>query len=124
VSLEAIRDWVSRIPKAELDMPSIPYQGKVYTPKQILEMAEAGTLPEELQEKIKAGAFTTAEEVYQIGLQRVKKYLEQLPPKLTLYVGTQPYTVKELLEEVEKGSPIGRAFVEAEIRKWETLYRR
>jgi len=124
MSLEAIKEWISRIPKAELDMPSIPYQGRVYTPKQILEMAEAGTLPEELQEKIEAGAFTTAGEVYQIGIERVKTYLKALPQNFVIYVGTQPYTVKELLEEVEKGTPIGRAFVEQEIRKWESLYRK
>ena len=124
MSKEAIERWIKKIPKAELDMPSIPYKGQVFTPRQIHKMALAGTLPDELQKLIEGKAFTTAEEVYKIGLERVRKYLKKLPPNFIIYIGTQPYTVKELLEEIERGTPIGRAFVEQEIRKWEMVYRR
>jgi hypothetical protein len=124
MSKEAIRAWFENLPKIERDMPSIPYKGQVLSPRQILEMAEAGTLPEDLQEKIEKGEFTTAEDVYKIGLERVRAYLKQLPPDFIIYIGQQPYTVAEILEEIEKGTPIGRAFVEMEIQKWEQLYRR
>ena len=123
MSFEAIEKWFSGIPKAERNMPVIPYEGQTLTPLQIYDMARNGTLPADLQRKIEMRQFTTAEEIYKLGVERVKSYLESAPPNLTIYVGTKPYTLKQMLEEVEKGSAVGRAFVEAEIRKWERLYR-
>ncbi len=121
---EFIVRWFHNLPLAERDMPAIPYKGKVYTPRQVYEMAINGTLPDDLQEKIERGDFTTAMEVYRLGVERVLSYLKSIPPEFVISVGGKPYTVKELIEEVEKGTAVGRAFVEAEIRKWEMLYRR
>ena len=123
MSLEIVRAWVNSLPEIEHDMPVIRYAGRVYTPREILQLAENEELPDEIQEMIERRQFTTAEDVYLIGLERVKKYLSSLPEDMIIYFGTQPYRVAELLQEVEKATPVGRAFVEAEIRKWERIYR-
>jgi len=120
---EFIVRWFRSLPPAEKDMPAIPYNGKIYTPRQIYEMAISNTLPDDLQSKIERREFTTAMEVYRLGVERVLTYLKSIPPDFVISVGGKPYTVEQLIEAVEKGTPVGRAFVEAEIRKWELLYR-
>jgi len=116
--LEAIKAWFERVPKAERDMPIIIFKGKVYTPRQILQMAERGVLPKELQEKIEKGEFTKIEDIYKIAIERLRTWLPKLPPDFVFIIHGNTYTGKELLEEVEKGSDVGRMLIENEINKW------
>jgi len=56
MTLQVIRNWVSKLPPYELDMPIVMYNGVAYTPRQILEEVERGTqLGAVLQQMVESG---------------------------------------------------------------------
>lgn len=123
MSKEFILKWYEKIPRAERNMPFIVHKGKVYTPTDIYNLALQGKLDEELQKKIEKGEFTSIEEKFKIGLERLRKILKNLEKtNIKIAVGTKIYTPKELLKEIEKGTKLGRQLLEAEIEKWEILW--
>jgi len=125
MSKEFIIKWYERVPPAEKHMPFIYYKGKTYTPYDIYKMALEGTLPDELQKKIEKGQFTNIEEKFKIGLERVRTVLKQLEKSnIKIAIGREVFTPKQLLEEVEKGTELGRELVMSEIKKWEIIWQK
>jgi len=118
---EFIRKWFEGLPKIERDEYLIIYQNKVYTPRHVLEEVEKDSaLGKDLQRVIEQKKFTSALDKYQLAIIRLKRFLEGAP-EFKMAVGPRVYTARELLEEIQKGSKLGRGLIEAEIRKIEIL---
>jgi len=119
VTLQLIRLWVSKLPPSELDMPIIMLNGVAYTPRQILEEVERGTqLGAVLQRMVETGAasLSQSEEEEELAKMRLRQLLSR---SSAIYArlsdtGAEVYTPQQILEEIERGSPIGRQWIEAE----------
>jgi len=124
MTLQVIRNWVSRLPPSELDMPIVMYNGVAYTPRQILEEVERGTqLGEVLQRMVESGTPVLAQnpalaqsELEELAKMRLRQLLSRstaLYARLSV-TGAEVYTPQQILEEIERGTPIGRQWIEAE----------
>jgi len=125
--MKEVIEWFKKVPKAEIGMPFLVYKGKVYTPSDIVQLAKQNKLPDDLKKKVLSHQFTTILDKYIIGIERVRKVLKNLQSKgkdIQIAIGGKIYTPKQLLKEVETGSKIGRILVEAEIDKWEILWKK
>ena len=119
MTLQLIRLWVSKLPPSELDMPIIMLNGVAYTPRQILEEVERGTqLGAVLQRMVETGAasLSQSEEEEELAKMRLRQLLSR---SSAIYArlsdtGAEVYTPQQILEEIERGSPIGRQWIEAE----------
>jgi len=118
MSLQFVRRWIEGIPPAERDLPLVPFEGKVYTPNQVLRLVESGSpVGEEIQKRLEARKFTTKEELERIAKMRLLSIIRSLPPGMGL--GTfsgKVYTKEELEKLVEEGKGIGKYLIEQEIR--------
>lgn len=123
MTLEYIRKWFNRLPESERDLPIVILNGIAYTPRMILHEVERGSkIGEELQTKVEAGSFgTTEEEAYNLALIRLKEILKRYPPnKPVIAVLSNPpvtLTPEQIIEQVEKRTPLGKRFVEAELQQ-------
>lgn len=125
--MKEVIEWFKKVPKVERFMPFLVYKGKVYTPSDIVELAKQNKLPDDLKKKVLSHQFTTILDKYIIGIERVRKVLKNLQSKgkdIQIAIGGKIYTPEQLLKEVERGTKIGRMLVEAEIDKWEILWKK
>jgi len=124
--MKEVIEWFKKVPKVERFMPFLVYKGKVYTPSDIVELAKQNKLPDDLKKKVLSHQFTTIIDKYIIGIERVRKVLKNLQSKgdIQIAIGGKIYTPEQLLKEVERGTKIGRMLVEAEIDKWEILWKK
>ena len=118
MTLQVIRNWVSKLPPYELDMPIIMLNGVAYTPRQILEEVERGTqLGAVLQRMVEMGYASLSqrdeEELAKMRLRQLLSRSTALFARLSV-TGAEVYTPQQILEEIERGTPIGRQWIEAE----------
>jgi len=129
VSIELVRRWFSKLPESERDLPVIIYNGIAYTPRMILAEVERGTpVGEYLQRKLEEGSYgTTPEEEYRLAMIRLEQILRKYPPDKPVIgvLSARPIvlTPAQLLREIREGTPLGRMFVEAELRHVKRLLR-
>jgi hypothetical protein len=122
MSKQSIEAWVSKIPKLELNQPLIILGGTAYTPNQVLSEVSRGTaLGNQLQGQIEKRSFTAAIDKYALALLRLKERLGKMPSDARIAHGTSVFSPQELLKEIEAGTPVGRSFVEAEVRRVEEI---
>jgi len=125
MTLEIVEDWVNKLPRVERNQPLVIHGDRVYTPNEILAEVRAGTsLGEELQRIIEARAFTTVEEKYALAILRLKERLKKLPETYKSIIGEKIYTPSQLLEEIEKGTRVGRMLIEAEMTNLEEILKK
>lgn len=125
MTLEIVEDWVNKLPRVERNQPLVIYRDRVYTPNEVLAEVRAGTsLSEELQRIIEARAFTTVEEKYALAILRLKERLKKLPETYKSLIGEKIYTPSQLLEEIEKGTRVGRMLIEAEMSNLEEILKK
>lgn len=122
MSKQTIEAWVSKIPKLERDQPLIVLGDSAYTPNQVLSEVSRGTaLGNQLQQKIEAGKFSPAMDKYALALLRLRERLGKMPSDARIAHGGKVFSPQELLKEVEAGTPIGRSFIEAEVKRTEEV---
>jgi len=138
MTLQVIRDWVSKLPPYELDMPIVMYNGVAYTPRQILEEVERGTpLGAVLQQMVESGTPVLSQnpalsqsELEELAKMRLRRLLSRSTALFAVLSNTgtgvteRIYTPQQILEEIERGTPIGKQWIKAEeniIRRLLTL---
>ena len=125
MSLEIVEEWVNKLPRIERNQPLVIHGDRVYTPNEILAEVRAGTsVGAELQRIIEARAFTTVEEKYALAILRLKERLKKLPETYKRIIGGKLYTPSQLLEEIEKGTRVGRMLIEAEMANLEEILKK
>ena len=125
MTLEIVEDWVNKLPRVERNQPLVIYRDRVYTPNEVLAEVRAGTsLGMEFQRIIEARAFTTIEEKYALAILRLKERLKKLPETYKSIIGEKIYTPSQLLEEIEKGTRVGRMLIEAEMTNLEEILKK
>jgi len=125
MTVEIVEEWVNKLPRIERNQPLVIHGDRVYTPNEILAEVRAGTsLGSELQRIIEARAFTTVEEKYALAILRLKERLKKLPETYKTLIGEKIYTPSQLLEEIEKGTRVGRMLIEAEMTNLEEILKK
>ena len=125
MSVEIVEAWVNGLPRVERNQPLVIHGDRAYTPNEILAEVRAGTsLGAELQRIIEARAFTTVEEKYALAVLRLKERLKKLPETYKRIIGGKIYTPSQLLEEIQKGTRIGRMLIEAEMTNLEQVLKK
>ena len=124
MSKEAIEKWFNSLPKIERqsDEPLIISEGKAYSAKAVLAEVKAGSeLGMKLQSVIESKRYSTAEDKYALALARLRERLPKLPKEFRIVVGMKIYSPSEMLHEINTGTSVGRTFIEAEIRRTESI---
>ncbi len=117
-----VQKWFDSLPRIERDQRLVVYEGRAYTPSEILTEVKNGSgLGEKLQEIIEARRFTSIENKYGLALIRVKERLEKLPKEFRIVFEGKMYSPEDMLKEIQEGTRVGRAFVEAEIKRIEEV---
>ena len=125
MSVEIVEEWVNGLPRVERNQPLVIHGDRAYTPNEILAEVRAGTsLGAELQRIIEARAFTTVEEKYALAILRLKERLKKLPETYKRIIEGKMYTPSELIEEIQKGTRIGRMLIEAEMTNLEEILKK
>jgi len=120
---EEVLNWIKKLPKSELDIPLVVIDDRAYTPNEILEMVrrKVGLGRRLLTLDVSALKRVPAEsQLHELAKIRLKKKLEKMPKKFVLarYVlgKKEKYTADELIEEIQRESPVGREFIDTEKR--------
>ena len=120
---EEVLNWIKKLPKSELDIPLVVIDDRAYTPNEILEMVrrKVGLGRRLLTLDVSALKRVPAEsQLHELAKIRLKKKLEKMPKKFVLarYVlgKKEKYSADELIEEIQRESPVGREFIDTEKR--------
>jgi len=118
---EEVLNWIKKLPKSELDIPLVVIDDRAYTPNEILEMVrrKVGLGRRLLTLDVSALKRVPAEaQLHELAKIRLKKKLEKMPKKFVLarYVlgKKEKYSADELIEEIQRESPVGREFIDTE----------
>lgn len=115
MSVDAVEKFVARLPSVEENMPLLVVGLTAYTPSQALAEARAGSeLGRILQRIIETGRWGTPEEVLEaLAAERLKKLHRERPIVRITIDGKK--TSKELIEEIQKRTPLGRELIKSEM---------
>lgn len=119
MTLERIRNWYEKLPRSELDLPLVIVDGMAYSPRAVLAEVQKGTpLGNKMQGKVEMGTFSQEGEARELAKIRLKKVLEKKldePLVATYALGEKvTFTGRELMEEIQKETKVGKQWVEAE----------
>ncbi len=126
MTLARVQAWLQRIPPNELDLPLLIVDGTAYTPRMAYAEVQRGTATgAKLQMLIEAGRFgTTTEQELALAKIRLKEILARLPPDkpIVATIGSpqlpgKAYTPRELLEEIQRQTPRGVQWLQAEVEQ-------
>jgi len=115
VTVEKLERWFNLLPRADRDLPFIVVEGKILTPREMLEEARGGTSLGLLAQRMWETRSTVYEE--KLVKERVKKWLARYPSDKPLYytIGIKrQLTPRQIMQEVEKQTPIGKQIKEVE----------
>jgi len=123
MTLQVIENWVRKLPQAQQNLPILSYQGKLYTPLEILDEVRKNTpLGQALQKKIETGDPPSENELYKQRLiQAIQMYIQKHPsaankPLVAGIIDKQPValTPLQLINEIQNETKIGKTLIEAE----------
>jgi len=122
--VDAVSRWISRLPPAERNLPLLVVDNVAYSPNDALAEVRAGTpLGRKLQAMIETGRWGTPDEVLEaLAAERLKKLYRERPDVRITSQGKK--TSKELIEEIEKRTKLGRELIESEIEYMKRLKER
>ena len=123
MSIETVRTWINSLPRVERNQSLVICEGSAYTPNEILTEVQSGSeLGKKLQGIVERREFTDIEVKYALAVLRLRERMAQLPESFRFVVadGTG-YSPADMLKEIEKGSRIGREFIESEMTRLEEV---
>ena len=106
---ERIRSWYEKVPKMERDIPIILFEGRIYTPNEVIREVERGTrLGKDLLSYMETEIFAspTLREWRIVGKKRALKWAEKLPEDFSIIcfggrIATKKDIKKMIVEEKE-----------------------
>lgn len=127
MTLHVVRAWYNRLPPAERDLPILILDGLAYTPNTVLaEVMRGSIVGERLQRLIEEGRLSNSGlEEEQLAKIRLKELLRRYPerPLVAVLREGRIFTPSQLIEEIERGTPVGRMLVISEIEYMKFLLR-
>ncbi len=130
MTLEFVSRWFNRLPEYERDLPLLLVNGVAYTPRVALQEVMRGTaLGARLQALIETGRFgTPLQDEVALAKIRLKTLLTRYPPDkpIVATIGTpqlpgKTYTPRELIEEIERETAVGKQWIQGEIARMKSL---
>ena len=124
MSKEVVERWYNSLPRIEREgnEPLIALEGFGYSARGILQQVRMGTeTGRKLQKVIEKRLFSRIEDKIALAITRLEGRLAKLPPEFRIVFGAKMYSSQEMLREVHEGTKVGRAFVEAEVRRVEEM---
>jgi hypothetical protein len=117
--MSEVETWARTIPKIERQQPLIVADGYAFSPDAALREIESGTdIGRKLEQKIIARDFTDIKDEYALAVERLRERLSKLPESMSIVsVAGAQYTASDALNEVEAGTRIGRALIDAEVTR-------
>lgn len=122
--MSAVESWVSKLPPAERNLPLLVVDSVAYSPSDALAEVRAGTaLGRKLQTLIETGRWGTPKETLEaLAAERLKKLYRERPIVRITIDGKK--TSKELIQEIDKRTKLGRDLIESEIEYMKRLKER
>jgi len=126
VTLARVRTWIQKLPPYELDLPLLIVDSVAYTPRMALDEVQRGTATGmKLQSLIESGRFgTPIGQETALAILRLKQRLSRYPPEkpIVATLGTpqlpgKVYTAQELIEEIQRQTPRGIQWIQAELEQ-------
>jgi hypothetical protein len=113
VTLERVERWVRLLPSQERAQPIMSIDGVWLTPEQMLSEVRAGTeLGRKAQAYWETTGLGTEDEML---IERIKNRLSRYPQDKPLFITLNgKLTPRQILAEIEAGTPIGRQWIETE----------
>ena len=123
---ENVTEWYKGIPRIERNQPLIVHSGRIYTPEEVLAESKSGTaLGRELESTIARRDFTDIVDEYAVAVERIRERVGKLPDSMRIAsVSGASYSPSDLLSQVEQGTDIGRALVDAEMSRMRDVLRK
>ena len=123
MSIETVRTWINTLARVERNQPLVICEGNAYTPNEIMaEVSSGSELGKKLQGIVERKEFTDIEAKYALAVLRLRERLMQLPESFRFYgADGSSYSPAEMLAEIEKGSRVGRSFVENEMTRMQEV---
>jgi hypothetical protein len=122
MSKDIVAAWYQKLPSIERNQPLIVLGNSAYTPNQVLSEVTQGTaLGNQLQQTLEARRFSPTMDKYALALLRLQERLGKMPSDARISSGTRVFSPQELLKEVESGTPVGRSFIESEVKRTEEV---
>ncbi|MBA7493298.1 hypothetical protein ES702_03856 [subsurface metagenome] len=126
MTLTLVRRWFEKLPSYERDLPLLISNGMAYTPRATLDEVERNTeLGRKLQSLIEMKTVgTLVGEEQTLAKLRLEELLKRMPDKplfATLQIPPKTYTPRELSQEVEMNTPVGRQWINAEKKQMSYL---
>jgi hypothetical protein len=124
--MATVEEWYESIPKIERSQPLIVKGGRIYTPDEVLAESRSCTaLGRELGQTVERKDFTDIVDEYAVAVERLRERVAKLPEGMTIAgISGRAYTPSELLSQVEEGTDIGRALVDAEMSRMRSVLRK
>jgi hypothetical protein len=127
MTLHVVRAWYNRLPPAERDLPIVILDGVAYTPNMVLaEVMRGSIIGDRLQRLIEEGRLGTSRlEEEQLAKIRLRELLRRYPerPLVAILREGRTFTPSQLVDEIERGTPVGRMLVFSEIEYMRFLLR-
>jgi len=127
MTLHVVMAWYNRLPPVERDLPILILDGLAYTPNMVLaEVTRGSIVGERLQRLIEEGRLGNSRlEEEQLAKIRLKELLRRYPerPLVAVLREGRIFTPSQLIEEIERGTPVGRMLVISEIEYMKFLLR-
>jgi hypothetical protein len=116
---QIVTDWFNKMPNGERDLPLLIVGSNVYTPRTAYEEVLRGTpLGDQLQALVEKQSFGTSptdeQKVAKIRLQQILSKDDPNKPKFAT-LSNKVFTSTQLLDQIQKGTSIGRQWVNNEI---------
>jgi len=127
VTLERVSRWVQTLPERDRNLPIIEYNGRKWTPNEILHQISTqpyALLSQNLQKLLEAKAFGPTANIEALAKERLIRLL-QTGPSFRIHtltaVGPKVITSQQLLNEVILETPLGKSFIQAEAARMKIL---
>jgi hypothetical protein len=127
MTLHVVRAWYNRLPPAERDLPILILDGIAYTPNMVLaEVTRGSIVGERLQRLLEEGRLgNSGLEEEQLARIRLKELLRRYPerPLVAILREGRTFTPSQLIDEIERGTLVGRMLILSEIEYMKFLLR-
>jgi hypothetical protein len=127
MTLHVVKAWYNRLPPAERDLPIVILGGVAYTPNMVLaEVTRGSIIGDRLQRLIEEGRLGTSRlEEEQLAKIRLRELLRRYPerPLVAVLREGRTFTPSQLIDEIERGTPVGRMLIFSEIEYMRFLLR-